>query len=107
MSDVRKIILVSEINKAALETALNLVFPGGIPGGGMLNFSIALTTVSSQVPPANWWGGSGWYPQALADALTALPALCDVYPTDSTRATFVTRLASHLPQLFFVQYPEE
>lgn len=107
MADLPRIIITSALNKAALETALNVIFPGGIPGGGMANFTIGLTHSNTQVPPATWFGGSGWYPDTLINALLSLPLLCEVYTTDGTRASFTSRIAIHLPQLFFVQYPEE
>lgn len=98
MADVKKIVLCSDANKAAVEAALV-----DVPGGGIANFGIRLETVQGAV---TWWGGSGPMPPDMLTALENTPE-AEMYDTDGTAATFYATLAAHTPPLRRWYPPED
>lgn len=96
MADVMKILLCSEANKDTVALALE-----GVEGGGIANISIPLTTNATGAGPADWWGGSGAYPEEMITTLEGVPE-CEMYETDGRSATFRAVLASHSPVLYRV-----
>jgi hypothetical protein len=89
MSDLRRILLCSDANRAAVAALLEEQ-----PGGGIANLSIELTDDANAAPPATWWGGSGDYPEEMVYALEARPDLCEVHPTDGEASTFFALIAT-------------
>jgi hypothetical protein len=104
MANVRKVLICSDANRAALAVVL-----AAAPGGGIQNLAVPLSTNPPNDEtvngPTTWWGGSGWYPEEMITLLQTVPLLCEMYDTNGTAATFNGILASHVPVLHRVIDP--